>query len=107
MRQAIGSCAFATTLMAGARGIMKEWEQKAGLPWRIKETEEIEARTGGTASSIPCRTIGIALGGGGVVVSSTGLATVRIPGFGETMLLVGGGIDLAGVTADLLSEKGV
>jgi hypothetical protein len=59
------------------------------------------------AGVIPCRQIGIALDAGGIVVSSTGLATVWVPGFGETLLMVGAGIDLAGVGADMLNEKGV
>lgn len=36
-----------------------------------------------------------------------GLATVWIPGVGETVLMVGSGSDLTGVAADLLSEAGV
>jgi RHS repeat-associated protein len=91
----------------GVEGIMKEWYKEAGWSWRRKQAEAVERRAGASATSIPCHDIGLALSGSGVAVSSAGLATVWIPGFGETLLLVGSGADLAGVTADLLHEGGV
>lgn len=57
-------------------------------------------------ATIPCKTIGLALDGGGVVVSSAGLATVWIPGVGETLLLVGSGVDLGGLAFDMAHEEG-
>jgi RHS repeat-associated protein len=94
-------------LEEGAEGIMKDWHKKAGWSWRRKKAEELEHSVEGDATSIPCHEIGLALSGGGVSVSSAGLATVWIPGVGETLLLVGSGIDMVGITADLLHEKGM
>lgn len=91
----------------GVEGIMKGWYKDAGWSWRRKQAEAVERRAEAHATSIPCHDIGLALSGSGVAVSSAGLATVWIPGFGETLLLVGSGADLAGVTADLLHEGGV
>ena len=68
---------------------------------------ELGDAVSGTVSSIPCRDIGLALGGSGAVVGMSGLATVWIPGVGETLLLVGSGEDLAGVAFDLAHDKGV
>jgi RHS repeat-associated protein len=94
-------------VMEGASGVMKDWYNKAGMSWGKKKAEEAASAAGGSPASIPCRQIGIALDGAGIITSSTGLATVWIPGFGETLLLAGGGIDLAGVAADLLNDNGV
>ncbi|HWC49625.1 MAG TPA: RHS repeat-associated core domain-containing protein [Solirubrobacterales bacterium] len=96
------------TIVEGVKAIQKSWAKAAGENWRAKQAEEIEARTANhaTATSIPCRQIGLALSGGGVAISSAGLATVWIPGVGETLMLIGSGADLAGVAADLLDEGG-
>ncbi len=75
--------------------------------WTRDRAEELAGAANGVASSISCSKIGLALGGSGVVLGAGGLATVWIPGVGETLLLVGAGVDLAGVAADLLHEKGV
>ncbi len=75
--------------------------------WTRDRAEELANAAKGAASSIPCSKIGLALGGSGVILGAGGLATVWIPGVGETLLLVGAGVDLGGVAADLLHEKGV
>jgi RHS repeat-associated protein len=97
------------TIVEGVNAVRKSWAKAAGENWRAKQAEEIEARTShhASATSISCKQVGIALSGGGVAVSSAGLATVWIPGVGETLLLIGSGADLAGVTADLLHEGGM
>lgn len=69
--------------------------------------KELGHAVSGVVSSIPCRTIGLALGGSGAVIGMSGLATVWIPGVGETLLLVGAGVDLAGVAFDLSHERGL
>jgi RHS repeat-associated protein len=69
--------------------------------------EELGHAVTGAAASIPCRDIGLALGGSGAMVGVSGLATVWIPGVGETLLLVGSGEDMAGVAFDLAHEKGL
>jgi RHS repeat-associated protein len=69
--------------------------------------EELGHAVSGAVSSIPCRDIGLALGASGAIVGTSGLATVWIPGVGETLLLVGAGVDLAGVAFDLSHEKGL
>lgn len=75
--------------------------------WTRDRAEELAGAAGSVVSSIPCSKIGIALDAGGILLGAGGLATVWIPGVGETMLLVGSEVDLAGVAADLLHEKGV
>ncbi|HEX4670235.1 MAG TPA: RHS repeat-associated core domain-containing protein [Solirubrobacterales bacterium] len=69
--------------------------------------EELGHAIGGAAASLPCRDIGLALSGSGVAVSTAGLATVWIPGVGETLLLVGASGDLAATAFDLSHEKGL
>jgi RHS repeat-associated protein len=93
-------------LMNAAFGIIAHWEHDTGVSWNEIKAKEEANRIHGSPTEISCHAIGLALDGSGVVVSSSGLATVWIPGVGETMLLVGGGIDLAGVAADLLGESG-
>jgi hypothetical protein len=75
--------------------------------WTRDRAEEVAGAARGVISSIPCQKIGFALDAGGILLGAGGLATVWIPGVGETMLLVGSEVDLAGVAADLLHEKGV
>jgi len=96
-------------IMEGANAARKSWAIAAGESWRLKQAEEFERSTSNQAhaTSIPCKQVGLALSGGGVTVSSAGLATVWIPGVGDTLLLVGSGADLLGVAADLLHEGGL
>jgi RHS repeat-associated protein len=97
------------SIVEDVKAVRKKWARAAGENWRAKQAEEIENRTSGHASatSIPCRDIGLALSGGGITISSAGLATVLIPGVGETLMLIGSGVDLAGVAFDLSHEKGL
>jgi RHS repeat-associated protein len=97
------------SIMAGAEGAIDNWEGKTWSEVKAQRAKSaIEAlHAHASAVSISCHEIGVALGGGGAVVGAGGLATVWIPGVGETMLLVGSGTDLAGVAADLLGEAGV
>jgi hypothetical protein len=76
-------------------------------PWKPRNARELEQAVGGTASPISCRSIGLGLAGAGITTGVGGIATVWIPGVGETLLMVSGGLDLAGVTADELHEAGV
>ncbi|HEY2334762.1 MAG TPA: RHS repeat-associated core domain-containing protein [Solirubrobacterales bacterium] len=93
------------SILNEAANTVSKWTAPA-RHWTAERAQELAGAVGGAASSIPCKTIGLALGGTGIVTGSAGLATVWIPGVGETLLLVGAGIDLAGVAADLLHEKG-
>jgi RHS repeat-associated protein len=86
------------------------WEHEAAngkVPWTPRNAREIENATGGTSTAISCKTIGLALGGSGIVTGAGGIATVWIPGVGETLLMVSGGLDLAGVSFDELHAAGV
>jgi RHS repeat-associated protein len=94
-------------MMQGAEGVITRWKGMTWAELKAEQARDALEAVRAHATAMPCRSIGLALDGGGVIVSSTGLATVWVPGFGETMLLVGGGLDLAGVAADLLGEKGV
>jgi hypothetical protein len=75
--------------------------------WTAARARELGGAVGGIASSIPCKEIGLALAGAGVTTGAAGIATVWIPGVGETLLLWSGEMDLAGVSADLAHEKGL
>jgi RHS repeat-associated protein len=75
--------------------------------WTAARARELGSAVGGIASSIPCKEIGLAMAGAGVATGAAGIATVWIPGVGETLLLWSGGMDLAGVAADLAHEKGL
>jgi RHS repeat-associated protein len=75
--------------------------------WTAHAARSIAGTVGGTVESIPCDTIGKVVDGAGIVVGSTGLATVWIPGVGETLLLAGSAIDLTGLGFDAAHEKGV
>ncbi|HET9154932.1 MAG TPA: RHS repeat-associated core domain-containing protein [Solirubrobacterales bacterium] len=96
-------------LMAGAAGAIDHWEGKTWSEVKVERARSAAeaVRVHATPAAIPCRTLGIALGGTGAMVGSGGLATAWIPGVGETLMLVGGGVDLAGVAADLAHEGGV
>lgn len=90
--------------------VVAGWESEAGhsmTPWKPRNARELEQAVGGTASPISCHSIGLGLAGAGITTGVAGIATVWIPGVGETLLMVSGGIDLAGVTADELHEAGV
>jgi RHS repeat-associated protein len=95
-------------VLHAAGHVTERWTKqvRAQEGWNQKKALELEKATRGSASSIPCKSIGLALGGTSAVVGSVGLATVWIPGVGETLLLAAGGIDLAGVAADLAHEGG-
>jgi RHS repeat-associated protein len=75
--------------------------------WTAEKAQEVGSAVAGAASSIDCKAVGLALAGAGVVTGAAGIATVWIPGVGETLLLWSGGFDLAGVAADMAHEKGV
>ena len=95
-------------ILKSATHVVKNMENFAKKPFTTGQMHAIEKaiENEGTSSSISCRTVGMALDASGIAVGSAGLATVWIPGVGETLLLYSGGVDLAGVAADLLSEKG-
>jgi RHS repeat-associated protein len=99
-------CSKERNALEEAEHLSSEW----GKPirhWVRDKAEELADTVKGAASSIPCRTIGLALAGAGVVLGSAGLATVWIPGVGETLLMAGAGVDIAGVGADMAHEKGL
>jgi RHS repeat-associated protein len=100
---------FERTLHQAEHEVSK-WENLSGesrTPWKPRTARELGSAVNGSAVSIPCKQIGLALGGTGIATGAAGLATVWIPGVGETLLLAGAGIDLAGVAADLIHEGGV
>ncbi len=93
-----------------AEHVVARWENDARhnkTPWNPRNARELERGVGGTTSPVSCHDIGLGLAGAGITTGVAGLATVWIPGVGETLLMVSGGIDLAGVTADELHEAGV
>jgi RHS repeat-associated protein len=89
--------------------VTKRWNNQIAQQerWNQKKASELERATHGSAGSLSCRSLGIALGSSGAVIGAGGLATILIPGVGETLLMIGSGVDLAGVAADLVHEKGV
>lgn len=94
----------------GAAGVMDEWWHRTGMTWTERKAAEAQNFAEGRATSISCHEIGIGLSLVGAGTTSVGVVgsatTLMIPGVGEMLILVGGGMDLAGVAADLLHEKG-
>ncbi|MGN6816790.1 MAG: RHS repeat domain-containing protein, partial [Solirubrobacterales bacterium] len=99
-------CSKERNALEEAEHLSSEWG-KPVRHWVRDKAEELADTVKGAASSIPCRKIGLALAGTGVVLGAAGLATVWIPGVGETLLMAGAGVDLAGVGADMAHEKGM
>lgn len=91
-----------------AENIVGGWENKVEK-WNMKQMREARQAAGASPaqSGISCKDIGLALHGGSAGTGVAGLATVWIPGVGETLLLWSGGLGLAGVAADLAHEGGV
>jgi RHS repeat-associated protein len=100
------SCVSKTTVLEQAESAVSRWTAPV-RHWTAERAQEVGSAVSGAAASIPCRTIGLALSGAGVMTSSVGLATVWIPGVGETLLLVGASTDLTGLAFDLSHEKGL
>ena len=93
-------------ILEKAANVVSKWTAPV-RHWTAEKAREVGNAVGGVASSVPCKTVGLAFAGAGVMTGAAGIATVWIPGVGETLLLWSGGLDLAGVAADLLHEKGV
>jgi RHS repeat-associated protein len=100
------NCVKKKSLLEEAGDVVSKWSKPVRHFTRDR-AEELGAAVGGALGSIPCRKLGLALSGAGVVTGAGGLATVWIPGVGETLLMISGGLDLAGVAADLSHEKGL
>lgn len=54
-----------------------------------------------------CKTVGLALAGSATVFGASGLTAIVWTKAGEKLLLIGSGIDLVGVGADLAHEGGL
>ncbi len=104
----LGSKSNLGHVMRQAGNVLERWQNKIGKweKWNQQKAAELEKTTHGTSSSIPCHAIGAALSGVGAGTGAVGIATVWIPGVGESLLMASGGIDLAGVAADLLHDGG-
>lgn len=88
--------------------VIGRWSKKVER-WSMKQMREARgvAGAGPVQAGVPCKEIGLALAGGAVATGAAGLATVWIPGVGESLLLISGGLDLGSVAADLSHEKGL
>jgi len=94
------------SILDKAANVVSNWTAPV-RHWTADKAREIGSAVGGAVSSIDCKAVGLSLAGAGVVTGAAGIATVWIPGVGETLLLWSGGFDLAGVAADMAHEKGV
>lgn len=99
-------CTRTKSILEQAEDTVSKWSAPV-RHFTADRAEELGHAVAGAASSIPCRDIGLALGGSGAVVGMSGLATIWIPGVGETLLLVGSSEDMAGIAFDLSHEKGL
>jgi hypothetical protein len=91
-------CVKHENILEEAGHVISTWIAPARR-WTASRAAELAGTVSDSVSSIPCRTLGLALAGGGVTTGVAGLATVWIPGVGETLLLVSRGLDLASVAA--------
>jgi RHS repeat-associated protein len=105
-----------SNFLQAAGHVTERWnnEVRQQREWDQKKAAELQRAANSSASSFPCKRLGLALGGAGVVTSFVDLAgpwsaaVFAVPGVGEVGVIaaVGAGIGVAGFSAALADEAG-